>query len=500
MRKLTVLICLLVILLTSCTQGSSVTPESTLTITQTPIATATFTPSPTSTPVPPLEGRLFFDMNGSGLPDEATFNYDEARLNSPINQIVRAYISAFPDSYYQPERLAGLEDTIEEYISAYPDALRDETHPVLLKVIDDYVSAHPGIEDGDLITMDEPGLPGYTVCVQSECAQTDQEGSFSLPNASGASRASIKITDPYADFPAWAMRYINDWKGAVTVPAYTKDIDAATMARLTTIPLCDADLEALVCKLDEDTLQVRDQHLNDTSIIPIAKGTSIKSGQDNNIGLMQGFLTLPFVSEQVPKPFIWGYFDIIGKRILNDNITYNDTQDGIILNYDGKYNLPIDFSRVLNGEHFSGVGDSHTGLDILLPMGTYELSALPTSKVLSLAGPPSYPEFMTFLWFENPNNPANHYMTVYGHQNNQLVNSDQTVYRGQIIGLSGNSGVDPPPCVQQVHFDLEERIPEGWFFIDPFRTIITLNPLPDNYWGSPASWWTSDNNPQFSLP
>jgi len=55
------------------------------TATDRPTATATYTPSPTATytPVPPLEGRLFFDMNGSGLPDEATFNYDPVRLPDP---------------------------------------------------------------------------------------------------------------------------------------------------------------------------------------------------------------------------------------------------------------------------------------------------------------------------------------------------------------------------------------------------------------------------------
>jgi len=502
MRKLTVSICLLVLLLTSCTQGSSVTPESTLIITQTPTATATFTPSPTSTPGPPLEGRLFFDMNGSGLPDESSFNYDQARLNSPLNQLVREYISTLPDSFYQTEQVVGLQMVIDDYISENPDTLKDQLHPVLLKATDDYVNSHPDIKDGDLVTIEEPGLSGYTVCVQNNCVQTDEEGNFSLPNPSGASRASIKITDPYADFPAWAMRYINNWKGAVVVKAYTVAAEPQAIARLTNIPGCNADLVALVCKLNDTTLQLRDQHLNDTSIIPIANGTSIKSGEDNNVGLMQGILTLPFVSEQVPKPYLENYFDIIGPRIFNDNITYNDTLDEIMLTYDGKYTSPVaDFRRVARGEHLIGVDDNHPGLDFILPIGNYIVSGIPTAKVLAFS-PLTDPERRINVWFEDPANQGQFYESGAGHLHIPLGILDQTIYRGQIIGLSGDSGSYAPgdPHMQQDHFALAKMIPKGWTYFDPFRTIITLDPIPDNYWGSPVSWWTSDNNPQFSLP
>ena len=496
MRKLTVLICLLVILLTSCTQGSSVTPESTLTITQTPIATATYTPSPTAmnTPFPDLEGRLFFDMNASTFKDETSFNYDQARLNSPLNQLVREYISTFPDSFYQPEQVVGLQKVIDDYISENPDTLQDQLHPVLLKAIDDYVSAHPGVQDGDLIKIDEPGLPGYTVCVEENCVQTDPQGIFSLPNPSGASRASIKITDPYADFPAWAMRYINKWNKAVTVPAYTKDVDAATMVRLTTIPGCDADLVALVCKFNDATLQLRDQHLNDTSIIPIGNGTSIKLGADNNVGLMQGFLTLPFVAEQVPEPFIISYFDIIGPRNYDQGPTYSSTIDGIVLNYDGKYS-----TQDIPHHSIVGTGDSHTGLDYLVPIGTCIISSAPTSLVWYLAGPE---EPRVDLMFQSPENPGEVYDSDYGHLSVQLVDMNQKIYRGQIVALSGNTGAYyPPPRPPMLHFNLG-RVVEGggWTYPDEYRYEINLTPLPENFWGNPISLWTSDNNPQFSLP
>jgi murein DD-endopeptidase MepM/ murein hydrolase activator NlpD len=364
--------------------------------------------------VPPLEGRLFFDMNGSGLPDEATFNYDPARLADP----------------------------------------RQPLQPDLKKSIDDYVSAHPDLKNGDLITIEEPGLSGYTVCVQADCVQTDQQGNFSLPNPSGASGANIKITDPNADNPALAMRYINDWKGPVVVPAYTKDVDAATMARLTTIPGCDIDLAALVCKLDDTTLQVRDQHLNDTGIIPIGNGISIKLGEDNNVGLMQGFLTLPFVKEQVPEPYIDSYFDIIGSRIFNDNISYADTMDGIVLNYDGQYSI-----QNIPHLHITGVGDSHTGIDYFVPEGNWIISGAPTSRVWYLTGPD---ELRVNLMFQIPENPGNDYDNCYGHLAVQLVEMDQPIYRGQIVGLSGNTGIYyPPPRPPMLHFHVGKAVEGG---------------------------------------
>jgi len=440
-------------LLAACARGTP-TPNYTPTATNTPPTTATYTPSPTitstATPLTPLEGRLFFDMNGSGLRDETTFNYDPERLADP----------------------------------------RQPLQPDLAKMVNDYVSAHPDIKDGDLISIEEPGLSDYTVCVKSDCVQTDAQGNFSLPNPNGASRTSIKITDPYAEFPAWAMRYINDWKGPVVVPAYTKDVDAATMATLTLIPGCDIDLAALVCKLNETTLQVRDQHLNDTSIIPIVNGTSIKLGADNNVGLMQGFLTLPFVSEQVLNPFIWNYFDIIGYRLFDDQVFLDSTRDDIRLNYNGMYNYEAsvqDLYRLKNLEPIAGVSDSHTGLDYLVPVGNFIVSSAPTSRVWYIPG--NQDNLMI-------NIDGEEYDNCYGHLNVVLVEMDQTVYRGQIVGISGNFG--EPWDIPQLHFHVGKAIEGGgWYYLDEYRYILKLDPLPKNFWGNPVSLWTADNLPQF---
>jgi hypothetical protein len=432
-------------------------------------------------------------MNGSGLPDESSFNYDQARLNSPLNQLIREYISTLPDSFYQPEQVVGLQKVIDDYISENPDTLKDQLHPVLLNAIDDYVDANPGVQDGDLITIDEPALPGYSACVKSDCVQTDAKGNFSLPNPSGASRASIKITDPNADNPALAMRYINDWKGPVVVKAYTVAADPQTLSRLTTIPGCDADLAALVCKLDGATLQLRDQHLNDTSIIPIGDGITIAGGKQNEVGLMQGFLTLPFVSEQVSgSPFIIGYFDIIGRRLFTDTFQFYDSRDGICLSYDGKYNQQGDLYTLK-----TGCEDSHPGYDYIINRGDLIISGVPTSVVFNTTTQPEEPELRINTWFNGPNSPEDKYANAYGHLDVMLVQKDDKIYRGQIVGLGGSSNMHPPTPL--LHYDLSHAIPEGWWYLDLYRYTVELNPLWNNFWGSDVTFWTSDNNPQFPM-
>ena len=41
-------------------------------------------------------------------------------------------------------------------------------------------------------------------------------------------------------------------------------------------------------------VQVPEQHLNDTEVLPIDEELSYKAGEEIELGLMQGFLTLPF--------------------------------------------------------------------------------------------------------------------------------------------------------------------------------------------------------------
>ncbi|MHA1290641.1 MAG: M23 family metallopeptidase, partial [Candidatus Thorarchaeota archaeon] len=443
-----------ILLLNSCTgktQEPTTIPTSTKTIIPTdtlePTSTATVTATVTATP-DPIEGRLFFDMNGSGLRDEASFNYASSRLNDTMQPL----------------------------------------NPDLQVAVETYIAANPDTQDGDLITIEEPGLSGYEVCAGDECTVTDESGDFVISNPKNNRSIMITISDPNEGNPALEMRYINQWKRAVTVPEYTKDVDVTTMASLEIVPICDKDAEALVCKEDEDTLFVRDQYLNDTSIVPISEEYDLINERVNEIGLMQGFLTLPFMKEQVSKPFILSYFDIIGKRLFGDNFQYYDSLDGVSLTYDGKYNREGVLSTT---SLVTGIYDNHTGIDyVKLQRGHLVISGAPTSILFYATSQPQETEIRVHTSFDNPISEDQN-SSGYGHLDVRLVDVNQTIYRGQIIGLVGSTNMHPP--VPTLHYDFEQMVSAGWKYLDIYRYIsANVDSSTENFWGNPVSMWTCE--------
>lgn len=408
----------------ACTKvnGNTSTPTNTpqaITQTHTPSNTPTFTPSPTN--IPDLEGRLFFDMNGSGLPDEATFNYDSARLT-------------------------------------------DERQPLqadLNKSIDDYVSAHPDLKNGDLITIEEPGLSGYTVCVQDDCVQTDPQGNFSLPNKSSASRVSIKVTDPNAGTPALEMRYINQWNKAVVIPAY-----------------------------EMNGVQVPEQHLNDTTVIPLGKGISIKLGADNNVGLMQGFLTLPFSNETWKKV----------TRIVGYD---HDPRINMILSYDGNTLRCNPF-----GVGCSGADDGHIGTDYGLPSLSVISASLPGDLETWINQNGAGSRNLRIKSDLNIGGGDN-FETVYSHLSVYMIPASVSdwntqnfghFYRGQILALSGHAGTEWDHLHTDTHFGTDLPIREDAYLAglrrekDPYGV---LEPVPVTFDYERNSIWSVFNLPIF---
>jgi hypothetical protein len=357
-----------------------------------------------------LEDRLFFDMNGSGLPDQAMFKYDSKRLADP----------------------------------------QEPLQPDLFKVINDYVKVNTNLKDGDLITLDEPGLSGYNICAGSTCVYTDNDGKFNLPNASGLSSVQINITDPNAGTPALAMRYINKWNGPVVIPAY-----------------------------EMNGVKVPEQHLNDVEEMSLQNGYTFVVGKGTNIGLVQGFLTSPFIAKDLSNIYIWGYWDD-----ANNNITCGSPvkPNGIAISYDGKY------TRDGGGDpiHPSiGVGDGHTGLDFSVPLGSYITYSGPTGNVWILDN--YYGDLRFGILFKVS---TENFSTGGGHLAAMLVDSTQKLYRGQIVGISGKS-VDSP--YHQLHFDLSRPVQNQCTqMLDPFRSIIQ-GLLPLDFSGSDVSYWTVDN-------
>jgi hypothetical protein len=173
--------------------------------------------------------------------------------------------------------------------------------------------------------------------------------------------------------------------------------------------------------------------------------------------------------------------------------------------YDGQYSREHtreEMCRVERGERIRAVGDQHTGYDILISIGDYIVSAAPTSRVWLLPGPPDEGERRVHTLFREylPTGDGTMWGSTYGHLNTQLVMMDQMVYRGQIIGLAGNSAAwGSFLYIPQLHFDLARSTGNGWYYTDPYRHTVHLDPLPANFWGSEASYWTKDNDPQFPL-
>lgn len=351
------------------TQAEEPTEEATYTPTATLEPTATYTLTPTATTAP-LGGRLFFDMNGSGLADEASFNYDADRLT-------------------------------------------DERQPLqadLLAAITAYINEHPELQDGDLITLEEPGLSNYTVCAKDICSTTGADGSFVLPGAT--QNSYLNITDPNAGTPALEMRYINKWNKAVTVPAY-----------------------------EMNGVQVPEQNLNDTEVLPISK--TVQVGKKGEIGLMQGFLTLPYSLKDANVYWLTNYVDL-------------DTTLGAVKNYEGNTNQ---WGNPLLNHNLERITDQHYGLDYDGPENQFVLSSS---------------QGFVFYVGENHNHlqimHVKSFSTGSGHFNDTLVKLNDAVYRGQIIALNGTYDTSHA----HIHIGLydESKIIEGVpVAVDPYMDL-----------------------------
>lgn len=408
---------------------------------ETPISTTTLEPTKTATTEPtptqiPLEGLLFLDMNGSGLRDEASFNYDATRLT-------------------------------------------DERQPLqadLLAAITAHMAEHSDIKDGDLVTLEEPGLSGYTVCAMSNCVTTDAEGKFQLLEPDIDRFLNITIKDPNVGSPALEMRYINKWKREVAVPEYTKDIDATTMVQLMAVPACDADLAAQVCKKDADTLLVREQHLNDTSIFELGDGATLQPGSPNEIGLMQGFLTLPYSVEDKSSYKLENYVDL--NPLMGD-----------VINYSGNTQLMVN-PHLEEG----GTTDNHPGLDYRANMGNNVLA--------SVNGTVGYVNTNKVgIFYQNESKQVNN-----GHMSLTFVGKAETVYRGMFISTIGSTNTNHP----HNHFalyDLQIIDKEGWpAVLDPYGDLVNQNDSCLDYTGiiyehqicvGRNGYWTVYNFPIF---
>ena len=336
-----------------------------------------------------------------------------------------------------------------------------------------------------LVSIEEPGLAGFSVCVtkqgQTYCSETDTNGYYLIAGvpAEAGSEVRLAIGDPNSSDAALAMRYINRWNRPVVIPEY-----------------------------EMNGVQVPEQHLNDTTVIPIENGVTVVVGHYNRTGLMQGYLTLPFLSSQVQEIVIWNGFDILNYH--NESIGYFERQNGVAMLYDGRTNQGDPFQKI------EGVNDGHNGLDFAVDIGNFVVyPGQPSSAVKFWQSPTEDDEVILVFRHARQSNMAELYtfahlttilapgITEYSGWTQGNLIPDLPIYRCQIIALTGDSGRDNyfggyPRRVPQLHFDmgyLDENV--QWSYLDPFRTVVKLDPIPREFWASDVSAWTVDNLPVF---
>lgn len=326
-------------------------------------------------------------------------------------------------------------------------------------------------KNGSGIQEDEPLIPNIEICGKSiddrwSCVFSDENGSFELKSISIFSDdIFLKLSDPNSDDPKTAYRCINYFHKSVQIDEYVKE-----------------------------GFKVNTQELNETEIILIENILVIPPKENLNIGLMQGFLTLPFPSGY--PAFILGYADIDGEKRWQEN--------GRSMNYLGE---TLDWTRVKPNSSTSstkiksqtlvfpgitGTHDAHAGIDYRIELYTPLVASFPGTV---------YRFHRDNGWNISVSHKIgnSNFSTFYGHVDSKLlVDIDQYVHRGQIIGLSSNtsdkdSGNDFGGIL---HFSLtrgKQYTPSQ--DIDPYRNVSNFEfPLASKH-----SYWTVDNIPQFPL-
>ena len=289
---------------------------------------------------------------------------------------------------------------------------------------------------------EEPALPNFEVCIKAKdiCVKTNENGKYEFKNiAPEETSFSLSIVDPNADAPTLALRYINYWKGKVNIPAYEKN-----------------------------GIQVPEQNLNDTVVIPIDRGITVITGAKNEIGLMQGFLTLPFTCNTSYS--VGSSYDL-------------DSTEGGARNWEG--NTKVIFAPVANG----GTLDQHDGIDYLAERGTTIISNAP--GIVTFVGKSSpLPGYSPALVVEITH--INGYVTHFGHIDKQLVELGQSVSRGQRVAEVGSTGTS------MVHLHWSLRIISNRFPHNPIvhpEKSMNFDPYQDLS-NNTFTFWTKDNLPQ----
>ena len=101
----------------------------------------------------------------------------------------------------------------------------------------------------------------------------------------------------------------------------------------------------------------------------------------------------------------------------------------------------------------------HAGMDFTAPTGT-DIYATGNGRVLSAGWQQGYGNCVEI-------DHGFGYVTLYGHMHSISVNAGQTVKRGEVIGLVGNTGKSTGPHLHyEVHYKGEIMNPQNYYFLD----------------------------------
>ena len=298
----------------------------------------------------------------------------------------------------------------------------------------------------------EPGIPGIQVCLDEitppNCTLTAQDGTYTL---AGFPPGVYQLYLVSPTDPVVAFRYYTTFYRWVELPAYTFTFLEEGTPRLLNVPaqrLADASLHSFSTPI-QVTLPL-DESQSPTLDLP----------------LIQGFLTDPIACSDRLRLTKFHGFDL-------------DRQPGSVRNYLG------DISPLNHGPEgaSSGTEDQHIAADwgstYQSIRGIYVRAAAP--GIVDYAG--DYQTQHGNCLLVKLGHPSLGAMTSYVHLDTLLVKSNESVYRGQIIGTLGQTCTTWP----HLHFFLQS----GWDYQtnqflehDPFRD--TLDPLS-------MTWWTKDN-------
>lgn len=182
-----------------------------------------------------------------------------------------------------------------------------------------------------------------------------------------------------------------------------------------------------------------------------------------HLGLMEGFLTLPFTKNTIQEYKPW-YVDL-------------DTRIGYLRDWMG-------------GKH---THDQHFGTDFIMEIGNELVAVAPGTVVEAEDAWPNVTNDPNIgYWDDGRRITIDHgfvstygrsFLSIYCHLDKVLVNVGQELERGKLIAKSGNTGYKTTG--PHLHFQVGGF---GWSRVDPYRDLLGI--------ADKLSYWTKDDHPQ----